>query len=77
VAKFDKIPGAGRFSNDKLMKVYRRGLGAYYSYGSRQIVCIWQGRRAQSRCRYFEGQEKRWLVVLLGNVRKAKIRQAV
>lgn len=42
MAKFDKIPGAGRFSNDKLMKVYRRGLGAYYSSGSRPGVSAHQ-----------------------------------
>jgi len=42
VAKFDNIPGAGRFSNDKLMKVYRRGLGAYYSSGSRPGVSAHQ-----------------------------------
>lgn len=32
---FNSIPGASRFSKDKLNKVYRRGLGAYYSAGSR------------------------------------------
>ena len=42
MAKFDNIPGAGRFSNDKLMKVYRRGLGAYYSSGSRPGVSAHQ-----------------------------------
>ncbi len=35
MAKFNGISGAGRFSNEKLMKVYKRGLGAYYSSGSR------------------------------------------
>jgi len=42
VAKFDKIPGASRFGNDKLMKVYKRGLGAYYSSGSRPKVSAHQ-----------------------------------
>ncbi len=42
MAKFDKIPGASRFSNDKLMKVYKRGLGAYYSSGSRPKVSAHQ-----------------------------------
>jgi hypothetical protein len=35
---FKGIPGAERFGQDKLMKVYRRGLGAYYSSGSRPKV---------------------------------------
>lgn len=42
MAKFSNIPGAGRFDNDKLMKVYRRGLGAYYSSGSRPKVSAHQ-----------------------------------
>ncbi len=42
MAKFDSIPGAKRFSKDKLMKVYRRGLGAYYSSGSRPKVSAHQ-----------------------------------
>ena len=53
MAKFDGIPGK-QVSKDKLNKVYRRGLGAYYSRGSRpedfgppvgdgpcQIFCQW------------------------------------
>ena len=35
---FSGIPGASRFSHSKLMQVYRRGLGAYYSSGSRPKV---------------------------------------
>lgn len=42
MAKFSNIPGASRFSNDKLMKVYKRGLGAYYSSGSRPKVSAHQ-----------------------------------
>ena len=42
MAKFDKIPGASRFGNDKLMKVCKRGLGAYYSSGSRPKVSAHQ-----------------------------------
>ena len=42
MAKFDKIPGASRFGNDKLMKVDKRGLGAYYSSGSRPNVSAHQ-----------------------------------
>ena len=42
MARFDNIPGASRFSKDKLNKVYRRGLGAYYSSGSRPKVSAHQ-----------------------------------
>tara|TARA_Y100001972_G_C7593365_1_gene297417 strand:+ start:759 stop:1025 length:267 start_codon:yes stop_codon:yes gene_type:complete len=33
--KYSSIPGAGRFSKSTLDKVYKRGLGAYFSSGSR------------------------------------------
>ncbi len=33
--KYSSIPGAGKFSKSKLDAVYKRGLGAYYSSGSR------------------------------------------
>ena len=33
--KFSSIPGASRFSPSTLQKVYKRGLGAYFSSGSR------------------------------------------
>jgi|TARA_Y100000361_G_scaffold153834_1_gene176844 hypothetical protein len=33
--KYSSIPGAGRYSKSKLDQVYKRGLGAYYSSGSR------------------------------------------
>ena len=33
--KYGSIPGAGKFSKEKLDKVYKRGLGAYQSSGSR------------------------------------------
>jgi|TARA_A100001015_G_scaffold318022_1_gene436615 hypothetical protein len=36
--KYSSIPGAGRFSKSTLDKVYRRGLGAYLSSGSRPGV---------------------------------------
>ena len=35
MSKYSGIPGASRFSKGKLDKVYKRGLGAYYSSGSR------------------------------------------
>lgn len=39
---FKGIPGAGRFSQETLMKSYKRGLGAYYSAGSRPKVSAHQ-----------------------------------
>lgn len=42
MARFSSIPGAGRFSSSTLNKVYRRGLGAYYSSGSRPKVSAHQ-----------------------------------
>ena len=39
---FKGIPGSSRFGSDKLNKVYRRGLGAYYSSGSRPKVSAHQ-----------------------------------
>ena len=33
--KYKSIPGASRYSKSTLDKVYKRGLGAYYSSGSR------------------------------------------
>ena len=35
---YSSIPGASRFSKSKLDQVYKRGLGAYYSSGSRPGV---------------------------------------
>ncbi len=50
MAKFDSIPGAGRFSQSTLNKVYRRGLGAFYSSGSRpgQSAHSWAMGRVKS-----------------------------
>jgi hypothetical protein len=42
MAKFSGIPGADRFSSAALNKVYKRGLGAYYSSGSRPKVSAHQ-----------------------------------
>ena len=42
MAKFSNIPNASRFSQEKLNKVYSRGLGAYYSAGSRPKVSAQQ-----------------------------------
>ena len=35
---YSSIPGASRFSKSKLDQVYKHGLGAYYSSGSRPGV---------------------------------------
>ncbi len=50
MAKFDSIPGASRFSKSTLNKVYRRGLGAFYSSGSRpgQSAHSWAMSRVKS-----------------------------
>lgn len=42
MSKFSGIPGSSRFSTEKLNKVYKRGLGAYYSSGSRPKVSAHQ-----------------------------------
>ena len=39
---YSSIPGASRFSKSKLDQVYKRGLGAYYSSGSRPGVTAHQ-----------------------------------
>lgn len=47
---FKGIPGSSRFSSEKLNKVYRRGLGAFYSSGSRpgQTAHSWAMARVKS-----------------------------
>ena len=35
MSKYKSIPGASRYSKSTLDKVYSRGMGAYYSSGSR------------------------------------------
>ena len=42
MSKFSGINGASRFSSSTLQKVYKRGLGAYYSSGSRPKVSAHQ-----------------------------------
>lgn len=42
MTKFSGISGANRFSSATLNKVYKRGLGAYYSSGSRPKVSAHQ-----------------------------------
>ena len=43
------IPGAGRFAKSTLDKVYKRGLGAYYSSGSRRVPAhAWAMGRVKS-----------------------------
>ena len=40
--KYSSIPGASRYSKSTLDKVYKRGMGAYYSSGSRPKVSAHQ-----------------------------------
>ena len=42
MSRFSRISGASRFSSSTLNKVYKRGLGAYYSSGSRPKVSAHQ-----------------------------------
>ncbi len=43
------VPGAGRFSKSTLDKVYKRGMGAYYSSGSRNVSAhAWAMGRVKS-----------------------------
>ena len=51
MSRYDSIPGAKRFSKETLDKVYKRGLGAYYSSGSRPKVSAHQW--AMGRVRSF------------------------
>ena len=44
---YSSIPGASRFSKSKLDQVYKRGLGAYYSSGSRPGVTAHQWAMAR------------------------------
>ena len=48
---YSSIPGAARFSQSTLDNVYKRGLGAYYSSGSRPGVTAHQW--AMGRVRSF------------------------
>jgi hypothetical protein len=49
--RYKSIPGASRYSKSTLDKVYKRGLGAYYSSGSRPKVSAHQW--AMGRVRSF------------------------
>ncbi len=43
------VPGASRFSKSTLDKVYKRGMGAYYSSGSRNVSAhAWAMGRVKS-----------------------------
>ena len=49
MSKFSGISGASRFSSSTLNKVYKRGLGAYYSSGSRRVSAhAWSMGRVKS-----------------------------
>jgi hypothetical protein len=49
VPSYKGVPGAGRFSKSTLDKVYKRGMGAYYSSGSRNVSAhAWAMGRVKS-----------------------------
>jgi len=49
VPSYKSIPGASRFSKSTLDKVYKRGMGAYYSSGSRNVPAhAWAMGRVKS-----------------------------
>ena len=49
MGRYSSIPGAGRFAKSTLDKVYKRGLGAYYSSGSRRVSAhAWAMGRVRS-----------------------------
>ena len=51
------VPGASRFSKSTLDKVYKRGMGAYYSSGSRNVSAhAWAMGRVNS---YMRGDKAR------------------
>lgn len=71
--KYSGIKGAGRFSKEKLDKVYKRGLGAYYSSGSRPKVSAQQW--AMGRVKSFvsgKGGARKADSDLLGGKKKKK-----
>ena len=74
MAKFDSIPGAGRCSQSTLNKVYRRGLGAFYSSGSRPGVSAhqWAAGRVRSFATGKGGARKADADLIRGGKKKKK-----
>ena len=71
--KYSSIPGAGRFSKSTLDKVYKRGLGAYLSSGSRPKTS--QHAWAMGRVKSFvsgKGGARKADADLLGKKKKIK-----
>ena len=69
--KYSSIPGAGRFAKSTLDKVYKRGLGAYFSSGSRPKVS--QHQWAMGRVKSFvsgKGGARKADADLLGKKKK-------
>ena len=49
MGRYSSIPGAGRFAKSTLDKVYKRGVGAYYSAGARRVSAhAWAMGRVRS-----------------------------
>lgn len=71
--KYSSIPGAGRFAKSTLDKVYKRGLGAYFSSGSRPKTS--QHAWAMGRVKSFvsgKGGARKADADLLGKKKKKK-----
>ena len=71
MSKYSSIPGASRFSKSTLDAVYKRGLAAYFSAGSRPKVS--QHQWAMGRVRSFvtgEGGARKADKDLLGGKKK-------
>ena len=77
MSRFASISGASRYSKTTLNKVYKRGLGAYYSSGSRPKVSAHQW--AMGRVKSFvsgKGGARKADSDLIAKTKKTKTRKA-
>ena len=74
MSRFASISGASRYSKTTLNKVYKRGLGAYYSSGSRPKVSAhqWAMGRGKSFVSGKGGARKADSDLLRGGKKKKK-----
>tara|TARA_R100001509_G_C4674855_1_gene151454 strand:+ start:201 stop:449 length:249 start_codon:yes stop_codon:yes gene_type:complete len=74
MSRFASISGASRYSQATLNKVYKRGLGAYYSSGSRPKVSAhqWAMGRVKSFVSGKGGARKADADLLRGGSKKKK-----
>ena len=70
--KYSSIPGAGRFAKSTLDKVYKRGLGAYFSSGSRPKVSQHQWAMGRVKSFVSGGGARKADADLLGKKKKKK-----